>query len=183
MRLIILLQLIKLILAKIEFFTPFGMSKTKSIEYEIGESSTNSGSGQTLLYLKRGGVMRGPVNVYLVFYGQNWTPSRTFKIQNFVKNMHSSSYFSIIKNYKDEVGNITGPLILKQSIWQSYEYGLNLDMSGITKNLHNLYPRVDPQGIYAILSDNQTSISVSAQIELCKAFCGFHTIVGQRKVN
>jgi hypothetical protein len=166
----------------IDFFTPFGMAQVEDEPLGILESQYGKSSGGNMLYNQEGEVMRGAVNVYLIFYGRKWRPEKRFKIENFVKNLDKSSYFSIIKNYYDKKGNVTGPLILKPSTWLDYEYGKQITVKDLVKLMLQVYPTIDYNGIYTFLTDSETEVSHSNTRRFCKEFCGFHTIFDNRKI-
>lgn len=179
---VVITLIARIIQCKIQFFSPYGFSKIHSAADTIEGASTGTMVGDGIKYRNGGDVMKGPVNVYIVFYGSNWPPARRFKVENFVKNMHHSSYFSIIKNYNDKSGNITGPLILKPSIWISHESGTYLTVADITSTFQSFYPNIDKNGIYTFLTDNSTDVGATSTVRLCTHFCGFHTIHSSRKV-
>jgi hypothetical protein len=160
----------------VEFFAALG------ITHELEFSPSSVGTGSAILNRLQGDVMRGPINTYLVFYGSRWTPDRMFKIQNFVKYLDQSSYFSVIKNYKDSKGPVTGPMRLNTTIWQSYEMGQSIQLVDIFKIMDLLFPSIDPAGIYVFLSDDETKVEATPNIRFCKEFCGFHTTDGNGRI-
>jgi hypothetical protein len=184
-----------IICKEIEFSALFGKESHKNygVELEdktvkgnvIEEANYGVGSGNEMLYNSRGTVMKGAAKVYLIFYGRNWDPAKRYKIENFVQHMDKSSYFTIIKNYYDNEGNVTGPLILKPSVWLDHEFGKSLSVEDLGRIINDVHPIIDLDGIYAVLTDEETEVfhSQNGQTRrFCSEFCGFHTYRQHRKV-
>lgn len=93
-------------------------------------SSTDTTS-QVALDKRSGSIMRGPINVciyliinlqvYMLFYGNEWKSDVMFKLQNFVSSLDKTDYFGILKSYSDKDGFVKGPVNLKQTVWSSYD--------------------------------------------------------------
>ena len=129
--------------------------------------------------------MKGAAKVYLIFYGKNWDPAKRYKIENFIQHLDKSSYFTIIKNYYDDQGNVTGPLILKPSVWLDHELGKSLSLEDLVRIIVDVHPIIDHDGIYTILTDEETEVfhgQNSQTRRFCTEFCGFHTYRQNRKV-
>ena len=167
----------------IEFFSAYGkdIHSIDLKEEEIIGKAAGTGSNDKPILRLSGKVMKGPINIYLLFYGSQWSWHRRYKIINFIKHLDQTSYFSMMKNYRDDEGNVTGPLILQTAVWKSYDAGLTLQPKDIFNILQNSFPEKDLNGIYIFLADNKVNAKVKS-ISFCSDFCGYHSISNWRKV-
>jgi len=131
-----------------------------------------------------GPVMPGTVNVYFIWYG-NWVngpkPSDTQTTVNLMNMLFGSSglngsgYEKINSTYGDNTHDVTGNLVLTQSITDSYSQGTRLSdnkvKSVVSRAISNGSLPKDTNGIYFVL----TSSDVNETSGFCTRYCGWHT--------
>ena len=125
-----------------------------------------------------GPVMRGPHDVYLIWYG-NWSMnSATTILPDFIGSLGGSPYFNTNTTYGDTIGNVPNTVTMAGQFFDDYSQGTalsNQSLINIVGNAINIGALpIDLNGIYFIL----TSPDVDEQepgLQFCSQICGFHT--------
>lgn len=129
-----------------------------------------------------GPVMGGPINVYLIWYG-NWnqnngsdTPSGQALVRTFLSNVGNSPYFNINTSYSGGGNTVTGLVALSPiEVNDSGSQGTRLSDAKVKTLVSNAIssgklPK-DAGGVYFLL----TSSNVSESSGFCTRYCGWHT--------
>jgi len=131
------------------------------------------------VYMHGGPVILGPVNVYLIWYGQ-WSNNDVTQVivKHFISNLGGSSYWNAITTYYDLSGTRCSPnLILKNDITVTSTADINTPSNSVASIVLNAIsggklPR-DPSGVYLVIPSD--SINDAANQD-CGQYCGYHTI-------
>jgi hypothetical protein len=122
-----------------------------------------------------GPVMRGPLNVYYIWYG-NWTGNTaTTILTDLAKNIGGSPYFGINTTYSDTVGPVANVITLASSTTDNYSQGTALTdnkvRSVVTSAISSGRLPKDANAVYFVLA----SQDVSETSGFCTKYCGWHT--------
>ena len=122
-----------------------------------------------------GPVVHGTLNVYLLFYGLQWTQNEQQIMGSLIQSLGGSPYYSINTGYYDSSGNVANSVHLAGAVYLNNLYSGNTisdgDVWGFIENqfIFNEFP-TDPNGLYLVLGDSQTIESSG----LCTSYCGWH---------
>jgi len=156
---------------------------------EIIDDSTHKRDSSPLTY-HGGPVMRGVVNIYVIWYG-NWEESsrntQVYNIVNdFLNGFGGTPWMSLNSDFGDSYGKISGDLKLySQNInfgKSNYEFGSTLDSQALFNIVHNGIQKsglpFDQSGIYLVLTSADVKQYTSTNYGFCTSgngYCGFHT--------
>ncbi|KAI8064407.1 phosphate-induced protein 1 [Gongronella butleri] len=129
-----------------------------------------------------GNVLSGYVNAYVVFYG-NWTSDDMVQQQttflNFIDGISSTSWFSILGQYKDANGGaVTGPLNLAAAMTDSGSAGQSLTdnnahktiiLNAVSSGYLSSNNQLDTNGIYILMLGPDVSDS-----QMCQSYCSYN---------
>ena len=163
------------------FIAPMGFAVADSVAPPIhslpliSQVSQAPRRASTMAY-HGGPVMVGPVNVYIVWYG-DWSkaPQRQAIITDFIGNL-ASPYFAINGTYPDRAkATVANTVVLAGQVNDAYSVGKkNLSderiRTVVTTALANKTLPTDPHGVYLVI----TSSDVNKQGFLTQ-YCGWHT--------
>ena len=156
---------------------PSGITATTS-----GRKPATSSSSPVISY--NGGpvlgtALEGPVNVYLIFYG-NWAgadPGGPAIMQDFVSNLGGSSYWNIMASY-NLPSAIQNAVTLAGTYTDTGSQGSNLNDAGLLAVVENAigggYLPADSNAVYHVLTSSEVTES-GENGTFCEQFCGFHT--------
>jgi Phosphate-induced protein 1 conserved region/Ricin-type beta-trefoil lectin domain-like len=133
---------------------------------------TDAASSNGIAY-HGGPVMTGPINVYLIWYG-NWrsTDSTVAILTDEVANIGGTAYFNINAGYYDAAGNRVKNYVLYQgAYYDSYSQGASPNVDNIARYAidQGKLP-YDPNGVYAVLASSDVAVS-----GFKTQWCGYHT--------
>ena len=132
-----------------------------------------------------------PITVYVIPYGHNWgSPNNTY-LQNHIlyllESLAESSYTAMIPLYTGTGGTAaSGDLYYGPWYYDQSTQGTSLTDSAIQKVISNFITKLDsspdPNGIYLVLPDDNTTYSDNVGKKYCTDECGYNnyaTISGQ----
>ncbi|KAI9328464.1 phosphate-induced protein 1 [Zopfochytrium polystomum] len=147
-----------------------------SVKYTISEPAQPA-NPPPITY--RGGkVMANGINIYSIFYGNHSNSTRTI-VQNFIKGLGGSDWWTVSKTYTGSNGAINGNIAWVDSFNDNYSRGKNL-ASGSMNTIINAavtakkWPK-DANGIYVVFVANDVAES-SSNGGFCTDYCGYHGI-------
>jgi hypothetical protein len=159
-------------------------AQTKGIVPPEGQATSTPAAQQDVLtsdngiQFNGGSVMRGPHNIYFIWYG-NWDGNTaTTLLPAFIAGLNGSSYFATNTTYGDNIGNIDNTVSMLTQVFDSYSQGSVLTdatlESAVLAQLTSGALPTDSNGIYFVLSSADVD-EQSGTDEFCVNFCGFHT--------
>ncbi len=125
-----------------------------------------------------GPVMRGPHNVYFIWYG-NWSlNTATAILPDFISSLGGSGYFNTNTTYGDNIGNVPNTVFMAGQFFDNYSQGTvlnNQSLINIVGNALNIGALpIDAGGIYFVLTSPDVD-EQEAGLQFCTQICGFHT--------
>jgi len=123
-----------------------------------------------------------PTNLYMIFYGPNWTVSQISTLLDFGHALGGSPMANVLTTYTDSGGTRASAdfdLVNYMTIG-SYTHGSTLsdsDITGIVNDAISTYLPDDPNGIYIVYSDKGAGTNNSGSCT-----CGHHTHSGGHKI-
>ena len=136
----------------------------------IGVSSTQATLNSKKLLYGNGRIMTGKVRVNFVFYGKDWSPDAVYKFQHLIEHIDGTPYFSILKPYKDRLGNeIAGPIVVDKTVMLSNIYGNQITDEQVFQAIKRAFPNNDVSAQYVFMSDSNTQV-VLGKYRTCEHF-------------
>jgi hypothetical protein len=156
-------------------------SEQVSIKPPFGSHGHKGGSGgNTTIKYHGGPVLKGPVPVYIIYYGTfPTTPTNTASIvTNFFTDLSNgpSPQFDVNTVYYDSGGNVTGPVAGPTIAYDAYSQGKSLGSSTIPKIIQTAIGNgpgklaADASGVYFVVTAPDVKVS-----GFCTSFCAYHT--------
>jgi hypothetical protein len=122
-----------------------------------------------------GKVMSGPVDVYLIWYGDWSGKAAVPALTDLVSSLGESSYFAINTTFTDRTGAAAGPVRYAGQTTVGYTHGRRLSDAGVRRIVVDaLTSRALPRSrsaVYAVL----TSADVHETSGFTTRYCGWHT--------
>ena len=128
-----------------------------------------------------GPVMRGPVNVYYIWYG-SWTGSTAPNVvTNLAASLGGSSYHAINTLYPQGTGDRpVNSVTFGGAIEDLYSFGASLERADldsiVVRAINGQQLPLDPNGVYVVFGAADVTIGYLPRdgYESCRTFCGLH---------